>query len=314
VPARVVRRALPAVLALVLGACATAPVAVPEPPGLAEGIYRASDGAQLSKDELVDEWARIPGDGPLFIYIAESHDNAAHHAVQAEVLEALMRRFPARTALGMEMFPTPLQPVLDSFSGGAFDSKELAKRTDWEKIWGFDYELYVPMLELIALQGAPLVALNAPKALTRKLAKVGPEGLSDEERAALPSTFDLASAEHRAMITEVLMSVHEMDEATFERFYAAQRAWDSTMAASAVRFVKGHPEIKVLVVIAGGYHLYGGLGIPRHVDAAMGAPVRRVILIPVDTEDRRFGAEDLSGEDGGDYYWLSRGPTDESHP
>lgn len=286
---------------------------VPEPPGLPDGIYSA-DGRALTLEQAVAEWESIPGDGPLVVYVSETHDNVAHHQVQAEILLALMRRFPARCALGMEMFPRPLQPLLDEFSAGGISAAELKERSDWDEIWGFDFSMYAPLLELVQLQGSALLALNAPKALTRKLAKVGPAGLSEEERDALPSTIDLPSDEHRAMIADVLRSVHEMDDATFERFYAAQRAWDSTMAQSVAEFLARGSDVRALVVIAGGYHIYGGLGIPRHVDAAVGHPVRRVIVIPVDTAERRFGPEDFQGADAGDYYVLSRGPTGGSHP
>ena len=302
-----------AAAALWLGACATLPTPTPEPPGLPDGIYRASDGERLSLDDLLRSWEALPGEGPLVIYVAETHDNVVHHQVQRQLLEALMRRYPGRVGLGMEMFPTPLQPVLDAFCAGDIDAQTLRTRTEWDEIWGFDFGLYSPMLDLVSLQRAPLVALNAPQALTRKLSKVGVEGLTAEERAALPATFGNDNPAHREMIREVLGSMHAMDAAAFERFYAAQRAWDATMAASINDFLLARADVRALMVIAGGYHVYRGLGIPWHVDAGREVPVRGVIMVPVDASERRFGAEDLLGNDTGDYFWVSS-PTDESRP
>lgn len=307
-------RALTLALVFLATACATAPTPTPEPPGLPDGIYRASDGAKISEAELFADWAAIPGDGPLVVFVAETHDNKIHHAIQTDVVRALMRKHPGRVGLGLEMFPVPTQPILDAYAAGEIDAATLVARSDWEEIWGFDFALYAPMLELVALQGAPIAALNAPRELTRKIAKKGVAGLSDEERAALPASFGAQNPEHRAMIDEILAAVHEMDEATFERFYAAQVVWDATMAQSLARFIEANPELRAAVVVAGGYHVYRGLGIPFRLEAELGSAPRQVILIPVDTGDVRFGPEDLSGPQGGDYYLLRGDPKAESHP
>jgi uncharacterized iron-regulated protein len=281
---------------------------MPAEPVLPDGIYRVLDGARLTPQELLDEVAAVAGEGPLVIYVGETHDNAVHHLVQATLLEGLLRRFPGRVALGMEMFPVHTQSILDAYSRREIGDEVLRVRTEWDEIWGFDFEFYAPMLHLARLQGSSIIALNAPRALTRALATVGVEGLSHADRSSLPDTFGLDNPEHRLRMRAVFDAVHEMDEATFERFYAAQVAWDSTMAASVSRYMDKHPDVRAIMVVAGTYHVSGGMGIPWHLTRGRDKDVRRAIIVPLDADEVSLTASGLAEMNGGSYVWLSRDP------
>ena len=58
-------------------------------------------------------------------------------------------------------------------------------------------------------------------------------------------------------------------ELTFENFYQSQILWDETMAHSAARFLKEHPDYQ-LIVLAGVEHIMYGSGIPSRIHRLIG--------------------------------------------
>ncbi len=299
-PTRRAALALAAACAM-LSACATAPQVI-EPTGtpLEPGIYRVEGGQRLDKADFFDALS-----GSRLIYIGESHDNATHHRIQAEILEGLARRSPGRVALGMEMFQRPFQPALDAFVAGKLDEAGLLSASEYTTRWGHDFAFYRPLLELMRLQGSPVLALNAPGELTKRLSKEGLEGLDEAERAMLLESFGADNPAHRAMIQEALGSSHGgMDEATFARFYRVQVAWDAVMGATAADFLASRPDIAHVVVVAGMFHVQRGLGIAFHAQrrGAEGG----VIVIPIALGDEAVFAEDVVGSGVGDFVWVER--------
>lgn len=294
-------------LSMLLAACVTAPAAVvtPDPtpppaPSLAPGIYRVSDGALIEPAAL---FAAL--EDKKVVFVGESHDNAAHHEVERRVVEGLARRNPGAVALGMEMFQRPYQAPLDAYVREEIDEAALLAQTEYEDRWGFDFAFYRPMVSLMRLQGSRVVALNAPKELTRKISKVGLDGLTPEEAAQLPPTTREPSSEHRAMIKAVFDGFHSgMDEETFGRFYEAQLVWDATMGQSCVDHLLEHPETHQVVLLAGMFHVQYGLGIPRHVRLLAPDWETAIVIPAAPTPEEPVALEDFLGTTLGDYVWV----------
>ena len=287
-------------LASWLSACATTP-AVVEPVGtvLAPGIYRVSDGARISPQELFDAL-----DDARTVYIGETHDNAVHHQIQAQVLEGLMRRAPGRVALGMEMFQRPYQRHLDAYVSGEIDEAQMLEKTEYGDRWGFDFGLYRPLTSLVRSQGAPILALNASSELTKKIKEEGFEGLNEAEQALVPETVGAENPEHLEMFKEAMGGAHGgMGAEKLESFYRVQVTWDAVMGESVVRGMKARPEIAHVVVIAGMFHVRDGLGIPFHVEKLGGGKGLIVIPIEQDEGDPVY-AEEVMGSGVGDYVWV----------
>jgi uncharacterized iron-regulated protein len=230
------------------------------------------DGRPIAFDALV---ARI-GDASV-VYVGESHDQRAHHEFQRRVLDALSVRRDRPVALGLEMFALPQQGHLDAFLRGEIDEEELRERSEWGKRWGSGWETYRPLLSLARERGVALVALNAPRETTRKVARGGLESLSEEERAALP-TLDLRDEAHRRFVREAF-GAHgaSMKEATFERFYAAQVIWDETMADSVARWLASEGPRARMVVVAGNGHVADRFGIPKRAARRTGRPYVTIV-------------------------------------
>ncbi len=294
-----------------VGAACTTPAApavviapeAPKPISIEPGIYRVSDGQVLSPKELMGVLSQ-----KRYIFVGESHDNVHHHKIQRQIIEGLARRNTGAVAVGMEMFQVPYQEPLDAYMRQEVDEATMLLQTQYADRWGYDFSFYRPILELMMLQGSHVVALNAPKELTRKVSKEGIKGLNEQEREMLPPTLDESSPEHREMIKSVFDSFHEgMDEDTFARFYKAQVIWDATMGSSAVEFMQTHKDTVQIVILAGMFHVQYGLGIPHHV-GLLDPEAASVIVIPMVTSAKEpVTKEDFLGGDASDYVWIVEG-------
>lgn len=211
---------------------------------------RYDDGKLLSRDDLLETLADVD-----LVCIGENHDNPHDHYAQLSLLQGLLRlaAYSGReVAVGFEMVQLPYQSVLDDWGAGKIDDDELLSGVEWDKRWRFDFNLYRPIFELGRRSSATLLALNARSELTRKIAREGLRGLSDEERAELPE-LDLDDSAHRAWFHS-MMREHPAPHAGMRRMYAAQVTWDETMAATAAKWLDKRTPARQLVVIAGAGH------------------------------------------------------------
>jgi uncharacterized iron-regulated protein len=198
--------------------------------------------------------------GKKIVYVGEYHDRFAHHNVQLQVIKSLHQKDP-KLAIGMEMFQRPFQKTLDDYLGGAIDEREFLKRSEYFKRWGFDYNLYKPILDFARAEKIPVVALNLTREIVEKVSKRGMDALSDEEKKALPQQMDFSDDDYRDRLKQVFGQHKSSDERSFDFFYQAQILWDETMAESIDQYLTQHPDLR-MVVLAGGGHIAFESGIP----------------------------------------------------
>jgi uncharacterized iron-regulated protein len=167
-------------------------------------ILRARGGQEISTAEFYGELADAQA-----ICVGEMHTNPHHHWVQLQVFDAASaqsKKAGISSALGMEMFQHPFQGVLDDHASGKIDQSAMLNRSGYEDRWGYDWELYRPMVELAVERGHDLLALNTPRELTKKVARKGLDSLTPEERAKLPE-LNLDDPTHRAWWAELMGSM-----------------------------------------------------------------------------------------------------------
>ncbi|QDG52587.1 ChaN family lipoprotein [Persicimonas caeni] len=279
-----------------LTACATGPQPTSEPAAqqkLAPGIYATDTGEELTEEQLLDRLAEHQ-----YVVVGEQHDDAWHHEIQARVLRGLAERVD-EVALGMEMFQRPFQGPLDAYVAGEIDEEQMLEQTEWAERWGFGTEMYRPLWLFAREQAAPIIALNAPRELSRKIAEVGLEGLDEAERSEIPE-LDLDNQAHRKYVRRAFEQHDmEMSDERFERFYTAQVVWDETMANTAVEFVHNRADVDTMLIVAGGAHAHRGFGIPPRIERRTDADV--VTLQPV-TDPQSATMEQLGV--AADFVWI----------
>jgi len=253
---------------------------------------------QLSKQGILEELAKAD-----VVYLGETHNSILDHQAQLEILQALYQH-NKKIVLAMEMFQRPFQEIIDQYLAGKITEVELIEQTQYEQRWGFPWEYYAPLLRFAKAHQLPVLALNTPTEVTRKVARQGLESLTAAEHRHIPPVSEIHTdnASYRQMIQEVYQAHAQQGHGNsdgFERFFTAQVLWDETMAQKIAQFYQANPEYQV-VVIAGRGHIVYDYGIPSRVE-------RRLQDHQLVQHSVLFGAsaDELSetGEEVADYFW-----------
>lgn len=238
------------------------------------------------------------------VYLGETHDNPEDHKAELEIVQKLHRQ-NRKIAIAMEMFQRPYQGVLDQYVAGKITEAQLVEQSEYEQRWGFPYSYYAPILRFAQENHLPVLALNTPTEVTRKVAKQGLESLTPSEREYIPPLAEIRTdnPEYRQMVLAVFREHQQAAHASstdFERFFTAQVLWDETMAEKIAQFLTHHPDYQV-VVLVGQAHIVYGYGIPSRVARRLGSEtVQRSILINYSETD-----EFPTDKPVADYLWKS---------
>ncbi|QCG88550.1 PDZ domain-containing protein [Azospirillum sp. TSH100] len=255
------------------------------------GVWADGTGAAVEPVPLL----RRVADAPV-ILLGEQHDRADHHRWQLHTLAGLHALNP-ELAVGMEMLPRRLQPVLDRWVAGEMTEGEFLKATDWRTVWGFDPQFYLPILQFARLHRLPVVALNVERSLIGRTARNGWAAIPEAEREGVGNPAAPTEA-YRNRLTETL-AAHDRSEArstapadspdsAAKRFIEAQGVWDRAMAEkiAETRRTTGRSVVGIL----GEGHVARRDGVPHQL-ADLGI-VDSAILLPWDA-DR--DCDDLDG-------------------
>jgi uncharacterized iron-regulated protein len=258
----------------------------PAPEG-AGGIENAALPFQVldRAGHQVDEaayWERVTK--ARAVCIGEEHPNPHHHWVQLATVRELVKRLGkgTRLALGLEMIQRPFQGVVDDYAVGRINAEALRSRAGWEERWNYDWGLYGPTIDAAIAGGAQILALNAPKELTKKVVRHGLESLTPDEKAQVPE-LKLDDAAHRAWFDALMegmggsaahsqkKSDDDKDEKAPEmpkdavhgggavempsadRVYTVQVIWDETMADGAAKWLAANPGGHVIILAGNGH-------------------------------------------------------------
>ena len=223
---------------------------------LKEGtILHVPTGIEITQAQLLYFLGNV-----RIVYIGETHTNLTHHQVQLDIIKSLEEHFPGKIAVGMEMFDQPSQPALDRWSRGEMDEKSFVKT--WYENWDQDYKYYKDILHFIREKRIPLRALNVSDEQVHELTQKGLEGLASAVREGLPE-LDSKDPYHRQSM-EAIWGGHAHGKKGFDRFYQTMLLWDETMAQNIVHYLSSpEGQGKKIIVLAGGFHVGYGFGIPR---------------------------------------------------
>ncbi|MDV3347518.1 iron-regulated protein [Leptolyngbyaceae cyanobacterium CCMR0082] len=239
------------------------------------------------------------------IYLGETHTDKADHVAQLEIIKA-MHGANGDIAIGLEMFQRPFQSVLDQYIAGQITEAELVEQSEYETRWGFDWELYAPIIRYAQSNQIPLIALNTPREITRKVARQGLASLTGDDLTYIPPIDDIDTSDenYQAMVAQVFghHGGHGNSGPSFENFFAAQVLWDETMAETIADYVTTAPDTQV-IVLAGEGHVVFGFGIPSRVQRRLGDDLvaYSVLLNPPAT------TPELA-----DFFWISESTEFES--
>lgn len=247
-------RVLPVLACLALSAMALGTRADSCP---APGQWLRPAGEELDSVMLMRELA-----GREVVLLGEQHDRMDHHRWQLHVVAGLHALEPDM-AIALEMLPREAQPALDAWVAGELDEVAFLEASDWYAAWGFDAELYLPILHFARLNRVPLRAINVSRELRGRLAEAGWAAVPEAERFGITAPVEAAPG-YRQRLAEIHAQHMNGDDdgEGLERFIAAQLVWDRAMAAG---LKQASGETALVVGLIGQGHLQYGHGVPHQL-------------------------------------------------
>jgi uncharacterized iron-regulated protein len=255
-------------------------------------IINMETGETVAFDELIDQLEKKD-----LVFIGETHDNPEHHLIQVQLLQALMARHDLPLTVAVEFFQAYQQEVLDQYMKGSITEEMFLKGVGWRKAWGFDYHFYRPLIVMTKQRGGQILAINAPRDITRKVARFGLSGLEPKEREELAVDIDLTDESHRAYVWEAYKKHPHINLKSFDFFYQAQCVWEDTMAENIGKsLIKGKRK---MVVFTGNGHIIKKFGIPGRTLKRVRVDCATVVLLP-------FTGQLKIEKETADFVWITR--------
>jgi uncharacterized iron-regulated protein len=230
-------------------------------------LWDVAGKAEISLEQAA---GKLPSPG--IVYIGEFHDNAAHHAAQLAVIQRLDKR-KRPLAVGLEMFQHIEQSILDVWVAGELSEDEM--RRAFARNWSPDWHSYRDIFLYCREQKIPMIGLNVPRSITRKVARNGFASLTPEEIGKLPPIVCRVDREYEEFLRRVLGS--HGSKSGFRRFCEAQLVWDTALAIYALAHLNDHPE-RTVVVLCGMIHAWRKAA-PEQA-ARENANVRQAVIQP----------------------------------
>jgi uncharacterized iron-regulated protein len=206
------------------------------------------------------------------VFVGEFHEQRDHHRLQLEVIKALHLQ-GGELAIGLEMFDLEQQPTLDEWVSGRLPLQEFMAR--YRQGWNIDWAEYDAILLFARNNRIPLIALDTPADIVRRVMHGGHGIIGSTERRRLPVgiTTDI-SPSYRDFMSRAF-SRHQLAEQQFDLFCAAQGLRNSTMASRISQYLAAYPQRR-MVVLAGVGH-----AIRRAVPSLLtlpGLPAVRIVI------------------------------------
>ena len=281
--------------ALLLSGCASQRL-----PGPGD-MYGGRTWQTLSQDQLQERILKAD-----VVLVGERHANPPDHQLQLKVLK-LMAAQTSGLVVGIEWLDFTDQALCDRLSQGEINSSQFAEQVGWTQKWGHNFTAYQPVFDEIRKRNLRLLALNAPLALVRKIARQGIDSLSLTERAQLPEKMQLSDPEYLKLISGEFRGHGVMSPQARQNFVAAQIARDETMAQGMAQALSPWPQSKQRgLLLVGRGHLELGLGLPPRLAGRLPG-AKLLVLLPLSQSEARELRE--SGKQPSDQeIWLITEP------
>jgi len=257
------------------------------------------DGHTVALDDIVRAAANAD-----VVFLGEIHDDSLGHVVQLHLLRALQARYGAERQLvmGMEMFETDVQPVLDEYAAGLIREQDMLAAT---RPWGNYKRDYRPLVEFSIANGIPVWGTNAPKRYVSRVTSTGGidvlSTFSPEARATMPNPVvppsEPLAAKFRALMGSMGSHGSMPGMPSIDGMLASQNLRDATMAETMVHAMR-QVEAPLAIHVNGSFHSEASLGIPEHI--ARLAPEARMLVVTM-----RPATDDLSDVGTDDFLVLT---------
>jgi uncharacterized iron-regulated protein len=235
-------------------------------------------------------------------FIGEVHDNAAQHALRADLVASLA---DARPAAVMEIFDFGRDAELASAQTAGGDADAIASAGDLDRS-AWRWPLHRPVVSAALAAGMPIRAANVARAELMSLSRARSSGRWQSRIDATPWSERDAAKLHRDIVES---HCGVLPDAAVPALALAQRIRDAAMAdamASAARDAGG------AVLLAGNGHVRRDVGAPRYLlpsELPRGADdIVAVAFVEASRDEMRepdFPRVQVAGRGEYDFVWFT---------
>jgi uncharacterized iron-regulated protein len=208
-------------------------------------FLRLSDKREIDFLQLIADV-----DGTDLIIIGETHDVQKQHEYQLDIIRALYAK-KAPVAIGLEMFTSDNQRQLDDWVGGKISEQDF--RSIYSRNWSYDWLLYRDIFIFARDNHIPMIAVNIPKNIVRKVTQHGFASLEPADKMELPPDVTCILGTSYTEFLKKVYAQHANNERAFTYFCEAQALYNNGMAWNILKYRKKYPKNKI-VVITGALH------------------------------------------------------------
>ncbi len=245
------------------------------------------------------------------IYIGEEHSHRSHIEAALRILQALVDR-NRKPALGLEMFGWDGQAGLDHYLAEPdMAPEQFLQEAHWKENWGGAYTDYAPLIDFARSHHLPVLALNPPKPLVRRVAKEGLlRALKDPEMLRWQMREEVLSDEaaYREVMVSQLRACHSgLSDEAYQRMYEAAVFRDEGMAKTISEHLSQRaPDAGPVVSYMGAGHIQYRLPVPSRVLRRLNGAIRQTTVYLTSYEPRREDEiRTLVQQSIADYVWLT---------
>jgi uncharacterized iron-regulated protein len=243
------------------------------------------------------------------IYVGEEHHNRFHVIAAVKILEALVAK-DRRPAVALEMLSWDAQPALSRYLSGQTSKAAFLEEVRWEQTWGGPYEDYEPLITFARERHLPVLALNPPRSLVRRVASVGlAKAISDPETIGWGMGQEIPDdPRYGELISRQIRLCHAgLSEQGYQRMYEASIFRDEGMAKTIADYLRDRqPGDGPLLSYTGGGHIQYKLPVPNRVARRSNDTVRQTtVYLSAFESSRAKDIQELLREGIADYLWLT---------
>ena len=199
------------------------------------------------------------------VLLGEQHDIAEIHRWQMHTAALLYAHRP-NMVMGFEMFPASSQPVLDRWVAGELTTEQFLEAVEWQKVWGFPPEIYLPLFHFCRQNNIRMVGLNCYRELVTRVGKEGWEAIPEAERDGLTPAAKALPGYAEFLQSMVGDAAPMGGMGVTERFIRAQQTWDRAFACNIAKAIEANGNDPLVIGIIGQGHLQYGFGTPYQLN------------------------------------------------
>ncbi len=239
-------------------------------------VLRVSDGKVITFAQMIADVKKVD-----FVFVGEVHNVSEHHRDELAIIRAF-HESDTSMAVGLEMFRADSQNALDSWVQGKLSLEQFLPYyyDNWHTAW----PLYREIFWYARDHAIPLIGLNVPDKISKKVAREGFASLTQAERRQLPPGISCNVDPTYMEFIRKAYAGHAVRDGSFVKFCEAQMVWDKSMAWHLIAYVKKKPH-RTVVVLSGIGHAWKR-GIPEQMVMDSNFTYRVVLPLIPDEIDR----------------------------